>query len=160
MIINANGIGIAYELTGKKDAPVVMLSHSLSAAMDMWEHQVPALEKQCQVLRYDTRGHGATEAVDGPYTLDLLGDDAIALLNALAIETVHWVGISMGGMIGQNIALRYPHRLASLCLCDTTALMRPDMEALWDERIETAQKQGLRALVDATLERWFTKSFR
>jgi 3-oxoadipate enol-lactonase len=159
MRVNVNGIETAYALTGKKEAPAVVLSHALSASMDMWEHQVTPLEQRYQVLRYDTRGHGATQAVDGPYTLDQLGDDAISLFDTLGVKAAHWVGISMGGMIGQNIALRYPHRLASLCLCDTTAVMGPDSQPLWDERIAIAKKQGMSGLVDATLDRWFTKYF-
>jgi 3-oxoadipate enol-lactonase len=89
----------------------------------------------------------------------MLGDDAVALLDALGIEKVHWVGLSMGGMIGQGVALNHPDRLFSLALCDTTAAVPEEAQVLWQERIDTARQKGMGALVDGTMERWFTPSF-
>ncbi|MDJ0819525.1 MAG: alpha/beta fold hydrolase, partial [Desulfobacterales bacterium] len=94
MKISANDIQINYELTGQKSAPVVMLSHSLASSMVMWNPQLDALESHFQVLRYDMRGHGASDAPDGAYTLEVLAADAVALLDALEIDTVHFVGLS------------------------------------------------------------------
>ena len=159
MKIRANGIEMNYELSGAKGAPVVMLSHSLGSSLSMWVPQVGVLETDYQVLRYDTRGHGATDASPGPYTLDQLGDDAISLLDTLGIEEVHWVGLSMGGMIGQCVVLKEPTRLRSLALCDTSALLPKEAQPLWQERIDRAREKGMEALVQETMERWFTPSY-
>lgn len=159
MFIAANGIKMNYELSGEKEAPVVMLSHSLASSLKMWEPQMEALRSHFRVLRYDTRGHGQTEATQAPYTLELLGEDAIGLLDALNIEQVHWVGLSMGGMIGQVVALHYPQRLLSLSLCDTSAVIPPEMQPIWEERIEAVRTIGMISQFEATMERWFTPTF-
>ncbi len=160
MHLTVNDIEMNYEISGKHKAPVVVLSHSLGSSTVMWKPQIEELSSEYQVLRYDTRGHGDSEAPDGAYDLDLLGDDAVALLDALDIERVHWVGLSMGGMIGQSIALRYPERLLTLALCDTMAVVPDEMQGVWLERIEIARESGMDALADATMERWFTEAFR
>jgi 3-oxoadipate enol-lactonase len=159
MLIKANGIQINYELTGKKNASIVMLSHSLGSSLLMWNPQMKALEPHFQILRYDIRGHGKSEAPPGAYTLELLGEDAVALLDALEIEKVYWVGLSMGGMIGQSVALNYPKRLRSLALCDTAAAIAPEAQPLWQERIDAVREKGVESQVELTMERWFTPSF-
>jgi 3-oxoadipate enol-lactonase len=159
MLIEANGIKMNYELSGKEGAPVVMLSHSLGSSLIMWNPQVEVLEPHYQLLRYDTRGHGESEALPGAYTLDMLGEDALGLLDALGIERVHFVGLSMGGMIGQCLALNHPERLENLVLCDTAALLPEETQPIWQERIEMAREKGMEALVGETLERWFTPDF-
>ncbi len=160
MQIQANGISVNYKVDGPEGAPVVTMSHSLAANLDMWEPQVAALSDRYRVVRYDSRGHGGTDAPDGPYTLDMLADDARAFLQALNIERSHFVGLSMGGMLGQNLALRHPEMFLSLSLCDTSAKMPPDAVANWDARIGVARDKGMGALVDGTIERWFTAPFR
>ena len=159
MKITANGIGIRYELEGPEAAPVVAMSHSLAANVGMWEDQMSVLSDY-RVLRYDTRGHGGTDAPEGDYTLDQLADDLFALLDALAIDRVHFVGLSMGGMIAQTAALKDPSRFLSLALCDTSSRVPGEGEALWSERMETARSQGMQALVDSTIDRWFSRAFR
>jgi 3-oxoadipate enol-lactonase len=159
MQISANGIRMEYVLSGKQDAPVVMMSHSLGCNLALWNYQLEALEPHFRVLRYDTRGHGGSEATEGAYSLGQLGFDAIALMDTLGVERVHWVGISMGGMIGQELAFNHPDRLLSLSLCDTAAILPLEAQPLWQERIETARTKGLSALIEATLERWFTPAF-
>ena len=159
MLIKANGIQMNYELSGRKDDPVVMLSHSLGSSLLMWNPQMKALEPHFQVLRYDIRGHGKSEAPPGAYTLELLGEDAVALLDILEIEKVHWAGLSMGGMIGQSVALNYPRRLKSLALCDTTAAIAPESQPLWQERIDAVREKGVASQLEPTMERWFTPSF-
>ncbi|MDX1432990.1 MAG: 3-oxoadipate enol-lactonase [Gammaproteobacteria bacterium] len=160
MRITANDLHVNCQVSGPEGAPVVVLSHSLGSSGVMWEHQVPALVEKYRVVRYDTRGHGGTDAPAGPYSLDMLGDDAVAMLDALDIDRVHWVGLSMGGMIGQNVALRHSARLASAVLCDTTSRVPGEAKSMWDERIAAAEKSGMSALVDATMERWFTAPYR
>jgi Predicted hydrolases or acyltransferases (alpha/beta hydrolase superfamily) len=157
--ITANNIVVNYELSGKKDGPVVALSHSLGCNLTMWDPQVKILEPYYRVLRYDTRGHGGTDVPAGPYTLDQLGADALGLIDGLGFGVVNWVGLSLGGMIGQYIALSHPHRLQRLVLCDTTAIISMEAQPLFQERIHLARTQGMQALVQSTLERWFTPSF-
>jgi 3-oxoadipate enol-lactonase len=159
MLIKANGIQTNYVLSGKKDGPVVMMSHSLSSSVVMWEPQMAALEPHFRVLRYDTRGHGGTEVTPGGYTLDLLAKDATGLMDALSIQDVHWVGLSMGGMIGQCLGLNHGDRVRSLVLCDTSAIVPNEMQPVWQERIDKARSKGMAALVEETMERWFTASY-
>jgi 3-oxoadipate enol-lactonase len=155
----ANDLHTNCQFSGPEQAPLVVLSHSLASSGIMWEQQMPALVDGFRVLRYDIRGHGGSDAPAGPYSLDSLGDDVIAMLDALDVERVHWVGISMGGMIGQNLALRHPRRLASLVLCDTTSRIPEQARPMWDERIAIAEKSGMKPLCDGTMERWFTPPF-
>ncbi|MDY6974122.1 MAG: alpha/beta fold hydrolase [Thermodesulfobacteriota bacterium] len=159
MLFKSNGIQINCELSQEKDAPVVVLSHSLASSMLMWEPQLEVLESHFRVLRYDMRGHGQSEATDGAYTLEQLADDVIGLLDVLELESVHFVGLSIGGMIGQCLALNYPHRLRSLSLCDTAAILPEDAQPLFEERIERVRNQGMESLVGETLERWFTQPY-
>jgi 3-oxoadipate enol-lactonase len=159
MRMKANDIQINYELSGKKGAPVVVLSHSLSTNLLMWNPQIDALNPYFQVLRYDTRGHGATEAPSGSYTLELLAEDVIGLLDALGMDRVHFVGLSMGGMIGQCLGLNHPHRLMSLVLCGTASIIPAEAQPVWQERLDKVRKKGMAALSEETLERWFTPAF-
>ena len=160
MLINVNGIQINYELSGKEAAPVVVLSHSLGSSMVMWNPQLEVLEPHFRVLRCDMRGHGDSQATEGDYTLDLLAADAIGLLDALKIEKVHFVGLSIGGMIGQCLAINYSDRFKSLTLCDTSPVLPEDAKPLFKERMDLARTQGMRALVEGTMERWFTPPYR
>lgn len=159
MRIAANGVTVNYDLSGSHDNEAVVLSHSLGSSLKMWDPQVDAFAAKYCTLRYDTRGHGSTQVVAGDYTLNQLGDDAVGLMDALGIGVVHWVGLSLGGMIGQNLALRYPDRLRTLVLCDTTSVIPDDAQAMWVERMETARRAGMEALADATMQRWFTASY-
>lgn len=159
MRIKTATITTNYELSGPQNAPVVMLSHSLGSNLHMWDPQMTALEAKHQVLRYDTRGHGASDVLDGAYTLDQLIADCVALMDALEIKEVSFVGLSMGGMIAQGLALQHADRLDRLALCDTSAFMPPAAQPVVQERIDTARKEGMPALVDSTLARWFTPPY-
>jgi len=160
MKVTANGISTNYTLDGPTQAPVLTLSHSLACDLTMWDPQMPALTAKYRVLRYDTRGHGGTDAPAGAYTLGQLADDAVALLDALGIARTHWMGLSMGGMIGQTLALKAPGRLSSLILCDTSSRIPAEAKPVWEDRIRTVETQGMAPLVDATLARWFTERYR
>lgn len=150
------GVRLAYRWDGPADAPVVLLGNSLMASMAMWNAQLPALAGY-RVLRMDSRGHGASPATPAPYTLALLADDVIGLLDALSVQRVHFVGLSLGGMVGQVLGARHGKRLLSLALCDTAS--HTPAPALWDQRIATARRDGLAALAGPTLQRWFTAPF-
>lgn len=159
MQVTANGITMRYTFDGPAGAPVVTLSHSLATDLTMWDPQLAALTARYRVLRYDTRGHGGTAAPAGAYSLELLAADVRALLAALNITKTHWVGLSMGGMIGQTLALTSPELLASLALCDTSSRVPAEARAVWDDRIATAQSKGMEPLVEPTIARWFTPPF-
>jgi 3-oxoadipate enol-lactonase len=151
---------IHYVLEGTDKATVLMFSHSLASSTVMWEPQVKHFHRSFRVLRFDTRGHGKSEAPEGPYTFQLLADDVLALLDSLEIEKVHFVGLSMGGMIGQELALRHPDRLLSLTLSDTSARTPQEAAKVWEQRIEQVKREGLKPLLEGTMERWFTDAFR
>jgi 3-oxoadipate enol-lactonase len=158
MHVHVNGIDVHYVLEG--EGPVVTLSHSLACSLEMWDEQARALRDRYRVLRYDTRGHGRTSAPPGPYTLPQLAEDARALLAALGIGETHFVGLSLGGMIGQVLALQHPALVRSLVLCDTTSRYPAAAAGAWEERIRAVRAGGMEAVVEATLGRWFTAPFR
>ena len=158
MNLTANGLDIHYTIEG--EGPVVTLSHSLGCNLSMWDEQAKALSGRYCVLRYDTRGHGQSSVPSGPYSLDQMAEDLHGLLTGLGIEKAHFVGISMGGMIGQVFALKHPQMLSSLVLCDTTSRYPPDALPVWEERILTVVARGMEPMVEPTLQRWFTAPFR
>jgi 3-oxoadipate enol-lactonase len=158
MRARTNGIEMHYTVDGA--GPWLVMSHSLACNVHMWDPQVPELAQRYKVLRFDTRGHGETDAPPGPYTLDMLADDVKGLFDHLGIRECHWVGLSMGGMIGQTFALKYPGVFRSIALCDTTSAYPEGAAALWEGRVKVATEQGMEPLVPPTLERWFTEGFR
>ena len=159
MRIKANGTQINYELSGKEGTSVVVLSHSLGSGMVMWSPQLEVLEKDYRVLRYDLRGHGKSDAPEGAYSLEQLAADVISMLDALEMDTVHFVGLSIGGMIGQCLGLNYADRFKSLVLCDTAPAIPQEARSMFQERRRTAREKGLQALVEGTLGRWFTPPY-
>lgn len=158
MKLTANGIEINYRIDGA--GPWLVLSHSLSCDLTMWDELAVALAPTFTVLRYDTRGHGGTGAPDGEYRFGQLAADLAALLDALKVERTHFLGLSMGGMIGQHFALAHPQRLERLVIANSTSRIPPEAGPLWDERIAIARSQGCAGLVEGTLGRWFTPAFR
>ncbi len=158
MKLKANGIEINYEIEG--DGPVVTFSHSLACNLSMWDEQARALKGRYRILRFDTRGHGQTSAPAAAYTLEQLADDLKGLLDGLSITATHFVGLSMGGMIGQVFALKYPAMVQSLVLCDTTSRYPSAAAPVWEERIKAVGAKGMEPMVAPTLERWFTAPFR
>jgi 3-oxoadipate enol-lactonase len=160
MKTKTNGIDTNYELHGKEGAPWLVLSHSLACSVRMWDPQIEALKGSYRILAYDTRGHGGSEAPKGAYTLELLADDLKALLDGLGVQKPHYCGLSMGGMIGQTFALKYPGVFRSLMLADTTSRYPAEAGPLWQQRIGIAEEKGMQPLVQPTLERWFTEPFR
>ncbi|MBY0533121.1 MAG: 3-oxoadipate enol-lactonase [Xanthobacteraceae bacterium] len=157
-ILEANGIKINYQIDGADNAPVLMMSNSLGTNLHMWDNQVAALAKRFRVVRYDTRGHGKTEAPLYPYTFAMLGQDAIALMDTLKLTKVRFCGLSMGGMIGMWLARNVPARIEQLVLCNTAAKF--GLTEIWNQRIATVRTSGMKAITGAVIERWFTKEFR
>jgi 3-oxoadipate enol-lactonase len=154
MQITANGISINYEIDGPETAPWGVFSNSLATNVSMWEPQVAAFKDRFRMLRYDQRGHGGTDAPAGRYSFDVLIADALALLDALAIERPHWIGLSMGGATGLGIAERFPDRLDRLVVCDTACASTPASAQQWEERIAIVAKEGIEAIVEPTVRRW------
>lgn len=160
MNIKANGIEVNYEIHGKEGAPWLVLSHSLACSVRMWDPQIASLKDSYRILAYDTRGHGATEAPKGAYTLEMLADDLFFLLQELKVTSPHYCGLSMGGMIGQTFALKYPGVFRTLALADTTSRYPAEAAPVWADRVRTAEAKGMEPLAQPTLERWFTEPFR
>jgi 3-oxoadipate enol-lactonase len=148
-------VAVEHSLDGPEDAPVLVLSNSLGTTHRMWDEQMPALVERFRVLRYDKRGHGGSSAPPGPYSIEDLAGDALALLHELGIEgPVHWAGVSIGGMTGLWLAANEPGRIERLVGCCTAAHLPP--RDMWEDRAATVREQGMEAVAEATLERWFS----
>ena len=160
MKASINGIEINYEVSGKEGAPWLVLSHSLACTVRMWDPQVAAFQSRFRILNYDMRGHGATSAPQGPYSLDMLADDVLGLMKQLKIEQPAYCGLSIGGMIGQTLALKAPGSFTKMVLADTTHTQPPEALKQWEDRIAIARSKGMAGLVDGTMERWFTEPYR
>src|SRR6202012_5596158 len=150
---DTNGIQTHHVLTGKPGAPTVILSHGLAADLSMWEPQLDTLSRNFSVLTYDIRGHGGSSATPGDYSLALLAQDVVTLLDHLGVEKAHYIGLSLGGMIGQYLGAWHGERLASLTLCATTS---EAPKASWEARVLEAREIGVAPLVEATVDRWVT----
>ncbi|MGB3301422.1 3-oxoadipate enol-lactonase [Gordonia sp. (in: high G+C Gram-positive bacteria)] len=144
-------------ISGRPDRPAVILSSSLGATHRMWDTQVSALEEHFQVIRYDTRGHGSSPVPAGPYSIDELADDVVALLDGLGIERAHFVGLSLGGMTGMRLAARNPERVDRMVLLCTSAHMPPAQG--WLDRAATVRANGIASIAEAVVSRWFTPDY-
>lgn len=156
-IATGDGCRIACRFDGPKDAPLLLLSNSLGTDSGMWEPQMAAWTRAFRVLRYDQRGHGASDAPAGAYSMDRLGRDAVELLDALGIGRAHFCGLSLGGMVGQWLAVHAPERIDRLVLANTSAHMGPP--SAWQGRIEGVLRDGMAPLAEASIARWFTPDF-
>jgi 3-oxoadipate enol-lactonase len=157
-IVKSGEARIHYALEGPSGAPALVFSNSLGTNYSMWDPQVAVFRKQLRVLRYDTRGHGQSSLTAGPYTIEQLGKDVIALLDALDLDRVHFCGLSMGGMIGMWLGVNAPERLHKLALCNTGAKI--GTPEAWNARIEAVKKNGMKSVATAVVDRWFTPAFR
>lgn len=142
------------------DGPWVILAHALGADHTLWDATARHLAPRYRVLRYDLRGHGQSDAPIGAYSMIRLADDVAGLMDALAVPEAHFAGVSVSGMIGQTLALRYPERLLSLTLVDTIDRTPLEAHPMWHERIGHVEAHGMAGVVDGTLQRWLTGPFR
>ena len=156
--VQSNGCPIHVEVEGPEKAPVLMLSNSLGTTLHMWDPQVAQLTRHFRLVRYDRRGHGKSGVPAGPYNMEMLGRDVLAILDALKIDKINWCGLSMGGMVGMWLGANAPQRINRLILSNTSCYMA-DKE-IWNGRIRTIREKGLEAIVGGTMERWFTANFR
>jgi 3-oxoadipate enol-lactonase len=157
-ILKSGEARIHYLLEGQSGSPVLMFSNSLGANYSMWDAQAREFHKKFRLLRYDTRGHGQSSATAGPYSIEQLAKDVVALLDHLDLDRVYFCGLSMGGMIGMWLAVNAPERLNQLVLCNTGAKIGT-LDA-WNARIEAVRKNGMKSIAPAVVERWFTPAFR
>ena len=157
--IDIKGCRFNVRIDGTGHAPWVTLAHGLATNSSMWDDLVAVLSPRYRVLRYDARGHGGTSATPGDYSWDLLVGDAVALLDQVGMEDTHFVGLSMGGMVGLGLALDHSARLLSLCACNSRAEATPEYKEGWSERVHVVRTGGMDALVERTLRRWFTPAF-
>ena len=149
---------IHYSLEGQAGKPALILSNSLGADLSMWDPQIPELSKSFRVLRSDTRGHGKSSVTPSPYTFEQLAKDVLALADSQQLERFHFCGLSMGGQIAMWLAVNVPERLKKVVLCSTAAKIgTPEM---WNARIATVLKEGMKNVAEAAMERWFTAGFR
>jgi 3-oxoadipate enol-lactonase len=155
MKVAANGINFNVEVEGPAGAPWLIFSNSLATDLHMWDRQAADFKDSFRVLRYDQRGHGLTDAPAGRYTFDLLIADVIGLMDALKIERANWCGVSMGCATGMGLVQKHPDRCDRMVLCDNPGQSSPTTHKQWEERIAIAQKGGMTALLDDTMQRWF-----
>src|SRR6476469_9679455 len=152
-----NAVDVHSLISGRPDGPDVVLSNSLGSTHVMWNPQIAELEERFMVIRYDTRGHGASPVPAGPYSIDDLADDVIALLDGLGVERAHIVGLSLGGMTAMRLAARNPERVDRLVLLCTGAQLAPG--SAWTDRAATVRAQGSAAVAEAVVQRWFTPEY-
>jgi len=162
MLLPLAGRRLYYDLTGPEDGPVVCITHSLASDGGSWAEQLPPLlQAGFRVLRLDMRGHGGSDPVGGDYTMQALAADVAAVLDALAIPRVHYIGLSIGGMIGQAFAIEHGAKLISAMRCDTLPPSPSGAAPTRAERMKTVRRaNSLEPLADTTMERWFTDAFR
>jgi 3-oxoadipate enol-lactonase len=146
-----------HRLEGPDDAPVLVFANSIGTTLELWDAQVPAFTPAFQVLRYDQLGHGRSDVPPGPYTVELLGRELLALLDGLGIERASFCGLSLGGTVGMWLCANAPERLDRLLLAGTSAYFGPPER--WVERAELVRAEGTQPIADATMERWFTPAF-
>lgn len=150
-------IRVHYEATGVPGAPVIVFANSLGSTLAMWEPQVEALARRFRVIRFDLRGHGGSPAPPGPYTIEELGGDLIALLDDLGVDRAHLCGLSLGGMIAMWVAANAPERVDRLVVCASSAQLGPP--GAWAARATTVLADGMEAVADVVVGRWFTPGF-
>jgi 3-oxoadipate enol-lactonase len=150
--------GLHFRLEGDESAPPLLLSNSLGTALNMWDEQMPALAPHFRVIRYDQRGHGGSPSPPGPYSIDDLGHDVLELLDGIGLDRVSFCGASMGGMTGMWLAATAPERIDRLAVCCSSAHIPP--RESWLERAALVRDRGMKAIADASLERWFTPALR
>jgi len=158
--VDTNGIKIEYRSDGKEGAPYITFVTGIANDLTMWDAQVAALGRDYRTLRYDLRGHGDTQATEGDYTMELLVRDLTGLLNELNIEKTHLVGLGLGGAIVQAFAIEQPQRVNVLIPCCCRAKMVPEFAALWHKLREVVAQDGVEAIVEPTVQRWFSDEWK
>jgi 3-oxoadipate enol-lactonase len=149
-----NGFRMNFAVEGPEAAPAVVLHHPLATDLTIWDELTAALIQRYRVVRFDARGQGASEATPAPYDFGTLSADTVGLMDHLKIARAHFLGLSMGGMVGQHLGLAHPQRFASLTLCSTTSRIPDEAKPLWQERVKVAREHGMGSQVELALARW------
>jgi 3-oxoadipate enol-lactonase len=152
-----DGVAFNVVVEGQDDAPAILVAHSLGADLTQWDPQMDSLARRFRVIRYDSRGHGHTEATPGPYSVEQLGRDALAVLDALGVKKTHYMGLSLGGIVGMWLLANAPERIDRAILANTSACF--GHADLWNGRIRHALSEGMDSLAGPTMDRWFTRDF-
>ncbi|MEQ1579459.1 MAG: 3-oxoadipate enol-lactonase [Steroidobacteraceae bacterium] len=152
--------GTHVRIDGPAGAPVVVLAHALATDLSFWDLQVAVWSRVFRVVRYDLRGHGQSQAPAGPYGFEQMVDEVTGLLDYLKVDKAAFVGLSLGGMIGQALALRAPQRLTALVLAETNARTPEALKGMWQQRIAGATSGGMETQIEGSLARWFTPDYR
>jgi 3-oxoadipate enol-lactonase len=160
MQASINGFRMNFAVEGPQAAPAVILHHPLATDLTVWDELTAALLPRYRVVRFDARGHGASEATPAPYDFATLGADVTGLMDHLEIARAHYLGLSMGGMVGQHLGIEQPQRFASLVLCSTSSRIPAEAQPLWDERVKVAREKGMASQVELALSRWLAESSR
>jgi 3-oxoadipate enol-lactonase len=158
--VRADGATLSLRNDGEAGRPWLLLSNSLATDAGMWDDQMPLLTRTHRVVRCDTRGHGSSSAPEGPYSFDMLVADMVAVLDHVGATTADVMGLSLGGMTALGLALAHPERVRSLVVADARADAPPPFVEAWDARIAAVREGGMAAVLDSTLERWFTERGR
>lgn len=159
-LVRLPGVALNTRVDGSDEAPWIVLSNSLGSNLSMWDGQIGFLTRKYRVLRYDHRGHGASEVPEGPYSFDQLVGDVIGLMDHYRIDKADWIGLSMGAMTGMGLALHHPDRFGRMVIADGRADAPEMFCAMWDERIAVVSQGGTEAIADGTLGLWLTADWR
>jgi len=159
-LISVPGSKLFAKVDGGGEKPWIVISNSLAADHTMWDRQIDLLTQKYRVLRYDTRGHGKSEAPEGPYSFDMLASDAIALMDYHSIRKATFMGLSLGGATALAAGLKRPDRFERIVCCDVRADAPEPFLKGWAEREAAVDKDGIQAVVEGNLERWLVKSYR
>ena len=157
-IIDADGCPINVEVEGPDGAPFLILANSLGTTLHMWDAQVAPFTKSFRLVRFDRRGHGKSGVPKGPYSMERLGRDVLAVMDGLGIKTANWCGLSMGGMEGMWLGANAGHRFERLVLCNTSSYFADKKS--WNDRLALVRQNGVASFAKANMERWFTQGFR
>jgi 3-oxoadipate enol-lactonase len=157
-VIQSNGCPINVEVEGPENAPVLIMSNSLGTTLHMWDGQVAPFTQHFRLVRFDRRGHGKSGVPNGPYSMEMLGRDVLAIMDGLGIRQANWCGLSMGGMEGMWLGANAPERFERLVLSNTSSYFA-DKKG-WNDRLALVRDKGVPAFAAPNMERWFTKGFR
>jgi len=160
MQASINGFRMNYQVDGPDTASTVVLHHPLATNLTIWDELTATLTPRYRVVRFDARGHGQSEATKAPYDFRTLSADVLGLMDHLKIARAHFLGLSMGGMVGQHLGLDQPQRFSSLILSSTSSRIPAEAQPLWDERVKVAREKGMGSQVPVALQRWLAESAR
>lgn len=153
-----NGISMRYDVQGDEGAPAVVLHHPLATNLTFWDELTAALAPKYRVIRFDARGHGRSEAPVGRYSFETLARDAVALMDHVGVSKAAYIGLSMGGMVGQFLGLLHPQRFNSLMIVSATSRVAPEFRSLWVDRVKVAREKGMASQVEPAMARWVAEA--